>query len=172
MATPTPWLDESEQRAWRAYLRMSTQLTAHLARQLAASSDLSTADFGVLVQLTDNPDGRCRAYVLGRELQWEKSRLSHHLTRMERRGLVARSECRSDGRGAYVAVTEAGRAALEAAAPAHAESVRHAVFDGLTPEQVAAFADVSERVLARLEPDGGCDGPADCGPTGEPECGL
>ena len=106
--TDAPWLTDDEQRTWRAFLRVGSRLDAALGRHLQSASELSQADFGVLVQLTETRDGRSRAYELGRFLEWEKSRLSHHLTRMEKRGLVVRQECPTDRRGAFVAVTPAG----------------------------------------------------------------
>ncbi|MEU6426553.1 MarR family transcriptional regulator [Microbispora sp. NPDC046973] len=144
------WLDADEQRAWRAYLRMQGRLTARLNRQLQADSGLSLADYEVLVHLTDRQEGRLRPYELQRDLQWEQSRLSHHLTRMQRRGLVSREECADDGRGAYVVITEEGRRAITAAAPGHVETVRRLFFDGLTREQVAALERLSTDVLDRL----------------------
>src|SRR5919199_5055369 len=101
----TRWLNQREQRAWRAFLRMHARLAGRLNRELQAGSGLSLADYEVLVQLTDAADGRHRPYELQRLLQWEQSRLSHHLTRMQRRGLVAREECADDGRGAWVVLT-------------------------------------------------------------------
>ena len=85
----TRWLDDREQRVWRSWLQASDRLEAHLARRMQADGDLSMSDFAVLVPLSEAPDQRLRAFALGRALQWEKSRLSHHLTRMERRGLVS-----------------------------------------------------------------------------------
>ena len=149
----TRWLDEHEQRVWRSFLHAHQRLEAHLARQLQATADLSLADFAVLVPLSEAPEGRLRAYALGQVLQWEKSRLSHHLTRMERRGLVSREDCGSDRRGAYVVLAPAGRAAVEAAAPPHVEAVRAAVFDRLTPQQVAQLGQVCDAVVAGLEGD-------------------
>ncbi|MEV1206472.1 MarR family winged helix-turn-helix transcriptional regulator [Microbispora rosea] len=144
------WLDADEQRAWRAYLRMQGRLTARLNRQLQADSGLSLADYDVLVHLTDREEGRLRPYELQRDLQWEQSRLSHQLTRMQRRGLVRREECVDDGRGAYVVITEEGRRAITAAAPGHVETVRRLFFDGLTREQVTALERLTADVLDRL----------------------
>jgi len=149
--TETPWLTDDEQRTWRAFLRVQARLDVALGRHLQSGSELSQADFGVLVQLTDTPEGRARAYELGRFLEWEKSRLSHHLTRMEKRGLVARQDCPTDRRGAFVAITAAGRSAIEAAAPAHVREVRRLVFDALTPEQVATLREISETLLQQLD---------------------
>jgi DNA-binding MarR family transcriptional regulator len=147
----TRWLDDDEQRAWRAFLRMQGQLAARLNRQLQGDSGLSLADYAVLAQLSEAPDGRLRPYELQRDLEWEQSRLSHHLARMQRRGHVRREECTMDGRGAFIALTDAGRAAIEAAAPGHVEAVRHLFLDRLTRQQMAALNRISSQVLAGLD---------------------
>ena len=145
------WLTEREQLAWRAMLTMWTRLNAQLAREMAVNSDLSMADFSVLVALTDTCAGRTRAFSLAEALQWEKSRLSHQLARMEKRGLIERSECAEDGRGQIVAVTAAGRAAIEAAAPAHVAAVRRLFLDALSAEQVDALAEIARTALLRID---------------------
>ena len=149
--TDTRWLDPDEQRAWRRFLRMQAELTARLARQLQTDSDLSLADFEVLVNLTDVPEGRMRVTELAKSLQWEKSRLSHHFSRMEKRGLVVRENCPSDARGAFVVLTPEGRTAIEEAAPGHVETVRRLMFDGLTSEQVEALTAIADVVLDRID---------------------
>ncbi|MFC1418959.1 MarR family winged helix-turn-helix transcriptional regulator [Streptacidiphilus cavernicola] len=158
VTAPAPrWLDAAEQQAWRAFLRMQAQLTARLGRDLQADSDLSLADYDVLVHLTDLDGGRRRILELARELDWEKSRMSHHLARMAKRGLIAREECSADGRGAFIVITPAGQAAIEAAAPRHVESVRRLVFDRLSADQVAVLAAVSEKILGGLENPDPCE---------------
>ncbi|NUP27001.1 MAG: MarR family transcriptional regulator [Nocardia sp.] len=149
--TETRWLDERERHAWRGYLRMHTQLVAHLHRQLQHDSGLSLSDFDVLVQLTDQSEPRMRVGELGQALQWEKSRLSHHLGRMQRRGLVLREDCPDDARGAFIVLTEQGRDAIEQAAPRHVETVREQVFDALTEDQVDALASIADRILEKLD---------------------
>lgn len=145
------WLSPTEQRTWRRWLRLNALLPGALHRELQSDAGLSLPDFDVLVQLTDTPEGRVRVTELARGLNWERSRVSHHLTRMERRGLVKREECSDDGRGAWVRLTAQGRAAIERAAPAHVETVRRLVFDALTREEVDALSTVIEKMLARLE---------------------
>ncbi|MDG4814968.1 MarR family winged helix-turn-helix transcriptional regulator [Micromonospora sp. WMMD956] len=147
----TRWLDDDQQRAWRAYLRMQAEVAARLGRQLQADAGLSLADYGVLAQLAEAPDGRLRPFALQRDLQWEQSRLSHHLGRMQRRGLVDREECPQDARGAFVVLTAAGRAAIEAAAPAHVDTVRRLVFDRLDPDEVRALERIATRVVDGLD---------------------
>jgi DNA-binding MarR family transcriptional regulator len=146
----TRWLTGREDRAWRAFLQMQGQLAASLNRQLVADSGLSLADYDVLVQLTDTPDGRRRPFELQALLHWEQSRLSHHLSRMQRRGLITREECAEDGRGAYVVLSQTGRAAIEAAAPGHVAAVRRLVLDGLTGEQLATLESLSTHITARI----------------------
>lgn len=144
------WLDDRQQRAWRGYLAMQAQLQAQLNRRLQAESGLSLADFDVLVALTDRPDAPIRVLELAEILQWEKSRLSHHLARMQRRGLIRRQECPDDARGALIALTTEGRHAIAGAAPPHVDAVRELVFDGLDPDQVEALARIAETVLDRI----------------------
>jgi DNA-binding MarR family transcriptional regulator len=151
-------LTRAEQSAWRAYLDMNTRLAARLNRELQEQSGLSIADFSVLVQLSEHVDGRMRVLELARALRWEKSRLSHQLTRMQQRGLVDRSHCSEDRRGAFIVLTERGRAAVEDAAPRHVESVRRYLFDGLQPDEVQALESIARAVLQRLDADGSADG--------------
>ena len=145
------WLEPEEQRAWRSLKRMQMRLDGELARQLAVESGLSDSDYAVLVQLTDRPDGRLRIYELADDLGWEKSRVSHQVARMAARDLVRKEQCDSDRRGAYVVVSDHGRAEIEAAAPGHVAVVRRLFIDRLTPRQLAAIGDAAEAVLAGLD---------------------
>lgn len=133
---------------------MNATLAIALHRQLRAETGLSLADYDVLVQLSDHPDGRMRAGDLARALHWEKSRLSHQVARMRERRLVTKEQCPDDARGAFIALTGEGRRALEQAAPAHVDWVRDLVFDQLTDDDVRALGRITERVLTRLrQPD-------------------
>jgi len=143
-------LSDDEQRAWRAYLAMQSRLATELNRRLQATSGLSLSDYAVLVELSEAEAASLRPSEIGRDLQWEQSRLSHQLTRMERRGLLHRTECPGDRRGALIGLSEAGREALAQAAPEHAESVRSLVFDGLTSEDLAVVERFAGAVLGRL----------------------
>ncbi len=147
---PVPWLDERESRAWRGYLVAHEALTARLNRELQTGFDLSHADYGVLVFLSEADESRSRPYELAEALQWEKSRLSHHLKRMEARGLVARAECPSDARGSFIAITEAGLAAITRAAPRHVADVRRFFVDLLTDVQIDALIAIDDAVMAAV----------------------
>jgi DNA-binding MarR family transcriptional regulator len=145
------WLSPEEQRSWRAFVRLNQKLTARLGSDLQAQSKLSGADFAILVALTDEDDGRLRFQELAKAIEWEQSRLSHQISRMIKRGLLAREECAEDGRGAFVAITGEGRAVIEAAAPKHVATVRRLVVDALSPEEFQALGDLSERLLTHIE---------------------
>jgi DNA-binding MarR family transcriptional regulator len=146
----SPWLTDKQQHVWRDWLEMNVQLNAALQSQMQEESSLSMQDFEVLVNLTDVPDGMLRMSELANGLRWERSRLSHHIKRMESRGLVTRQGCAEDGRGAFVVITSDGRVAIERAAPGHARLVKALVFDSLSEEELDAFAALTSKVLDRL----------------------
>jgi len=147
-------LDEDEQSAWRSYRLMTRQLEAHLARALARDGGLSMPDFEVLSALADDPERRLCLRDLGEALVWSPSRLSHHLGRMRARGLVRRVACR-EGRGTDVEATEAGVAAVTAAAPAHAAALRAAFVDVISRKDLGTLGRIGETVLENLADEGG-----------------
>jgi DNA-binding MarR family transcriptional regulator len=151
VTTDVRWLDATQQRAWRGFVDLHARLAAKLNRDLQQTSGLSLTDYDVLVHLTDVPDGRLRAFELGERLQWDKSRVSKQVSRLAARRLVAKEECETDRRGAYVVLTTTGRQAIEAAAPAHVELVHRLVFDTLTPGQIREWAAISTAILRQLE---------------------
>jgi DNA-binding MarR family transcriptional regulator len=149
----TQWLTEEEQRMWRAFLYMRRDLDKAIDRQLAGVG-LSDADFALLVPLSETPDHRLRARDLGSGTQWDRSRLSHHIRRMEQRGLVTRHTCETDGRGTYIQLTAEGLAAVERAAPGHVATVRRYLIDLLTPRERTVLRSISERVSAAYAESG------------------
>lgn len=154
-ASAPHWLDEREHAAWRAFLSMKTQLDARLAYDLRQDSGLSSADFAVLVGVSEAPDRRIRAHALGTHLVWEKSRLSKQISRMEARGLVVRESCPNDARGSFVVLTPLGLDTVERAAALHVARVRAVFFDALTDDQVDQLTAISTAVIGRL----GCPEP-------------
>lgn len=128
-------------------------LSTELARRLSAESSLSYPEYEVLVYLTDHGGGRLRVYELAELLGWEKSRVSHQVTRMAERGLVTKIPCVDDRRGSFVEVTREGRAEIEAAAPGHVEAVRDLFVNRLTDQQMDQLIQVTHDVLRpRAEP--------------------
>lgn len=150
MAEPR-WLDERENRLWRNWLRVNQELPGVLEGLITRDSGLSGADYAVLVPLSESPDGMLRARELRREILWDRSRLSHQVKRMEKRGLVVREECAEDARGAMIRMTAQGRAAIEGAAPGHVAATRRYFFDLLSDDEVDALTAVFDRVLTNLD---------------------
>ena len=149
MAAPR-WLDERQAHVWQAYLKLNQELYSTLEDQLQRDAGLSGADYAVLVPLSAEPSGVLRARELCTEIGWDRSRLSHQVGRMEKRGLIAREECAEDARGMMVRLTIAGRKAIEGAAPEHAETVHRHFFDLLTEKELRALTVVFDRLLMNL----------------------
>ena len=129
---------------------MRLVLDLQIARDLAADSGLSEADYDVLSTLSETGGRRMRLGDLAAHMLWSKSRLSHHTARMQQRGLVVREDCADDGRGSWVVLTDEGMATIRAAAPAHVASVRRHLIDLLTPEQVEALGTAAASVVQHL----------------------
>jgi DNA-binding MarR family transcriptional regulator len=129
---------------------MRTLLDLEIARDLKRESGLSEPDYDVLSTLSESPDGSWRAREFAARLLWSTSRLAHQVRRMEQRGLVQRRGTDQDARGAVVALTDQGWAALRAAAPEHVASVRRNLIDLLTPAEVRALDEIATKVIDNL----------------------
>ena len=89
--------------------------------------------------MSEAPEQHLRLHELCTQLEWDRSRASHQVTRMEKRGLLYKEPDAVDARGINVCVTHVGLEHLRRAAPEHVESVRRMVFDHLQPEDVPAL---------------------------------
>ncbi|MGH3628233.1 MAG: MarR family winged helix-turn-helix transcriptional regulator, partial [Sciscionella sp.] len=94
--------------------------------------------------------GRMPARELCAALTWEKSRLSHQIRGMQKRGLIAREPNPDDARSVMIRLLPAGRRAIEDAAPAHVNHVRRHLIDLLTPAELDTLTTLNERVLRHL----------------------
>ena len=148
------WLTPAQQKAWRAYMGLSLQMTYEMNRQLTEDHGLSLADYAVLVALADSTDGSRQLTGLASEIGWERSRLSHHLKRMCTRGLTERRAPNSDGRATDAVITAVGRAALLDAAPGHVALVQRLFFAGLSDSDVAVLGDTLGRLKAHVKENG------------------
>lgn len=144
-------LTTAEAESWARYQRMRSRLSERLNRELTRQTGLSAAEFDVLLALADAPVESMRALALRCELEWEKSRLSHQLRRMEVRGLIQREQCAEDSRSAVVRITEAGRSAAETARSVHQQAVLRYVCDPLDDRQMAVLDEITGAILAHLE---------------------
>ena len=144
------WLTAEEQRVWRAYRGLSVLLEDTLDQQLRHDTGLSHLYYSVLVFLSDEPEQRLRMTDLAERLKVARSRLTYVISRMADEGWVRREGSPGDKRGQLAVLTDTGRTVLEQAAPGHVATVRAAVFDRLSPEQVRAFGEICETILDGL----------------------
>jgi DNA-binding MarR family transcriptional regulator len=155
------WLDDDEQRTWRAFLAAQRLLTDRLERQLQRDAGLPHAYYEILVNLSEAPDRTLRMSQLAESSLSSRSRLSHAVARLEAAGWVRRRECTEDRRGSFAELTPEGLAKLDEAAHGHVAAVRADLFAALTREQQHALRDVSETLLAHLaDGDTGTSAPA------------
>jgi DNA-binding MarR family transcriptional regulator len=130
-----PWLTDEEQQAWRATVQLSQLLMRQLDRDLTVHG-VNGRDYEILVELSEAPDHRLRMTDLADATSQSRSRLSHQISRMEKRGLVRRDGCEGDKRGTFAVLTKAGFGTIERVAPHHVENVRRHFIDRLTPQQL------------------------------------
>ena len=146
-------LTREQTQAWQQFQQMQELLQSRLGQLLQSRSNLSNADYTVLVVLSEAPGRRCRLYEMGRMIGWEKSRLHHQLSRMSNRGLLIRESDPDTPRAMYAVLTDAGLAAIKGAAPEHSRDVQRLFFDHLTERQVDQLSAISRRVLEGLLPE-------------------
>jgi DNA-binding MarR family transcriptional regulator len=147
----TRWLTAEQQASWRSWLSAQLLLGEAFERDLKATSELSMAEYEVLVQLSEAPDRRLRMSELATRTLASRSRLSHQISRMESDGLVRREECLTDKRGWWAVLTDHGWNILVAAAPAHVESVRRHLVDVLTEDELLSLGRVLDKVITPLQ---------------------
>lgn len=165
----TAGLDADQLETWRVFQVMRRQLDLTLERRLQADAGISSADFAILASLADTPGKMLRAGRIGDLIGWEKSRVSHQLSRMEARGLIRRVECGDDARGVWIELTPDGNRAVLAALRDHTDAIRQYFFGLVSDDEQQLLADISRRVLDAINPPlcdpdadaAGPDGPAD-----------
>jgi len=168
--TEIHWLSAEQQEAWRAFLTATQTLFSAVDGQLQRDSALPHGYYEILVRLSEADNRSLRMSQLAEASTSSKSRLSHAVARLEERGWVERLDCETDRRGQIARMTDAGFAALAAAAPGHVAQVRRSLFDRLTAEQVTQLTAISNAIAAEHQGDAAgvcpvssCDEPDDQG---------
>ena len=155
------WLDADEQHVWRVFLDAMTGVFDGIDRQLQHGAKIPHAYYEILVQLSEADDRWLHMSELADRLTSSRSRLSHAVARLEERGWVRREACPEDRRGQHAVLTDAGFAALAAAAPGHVETVRRYLIDPLSREDLQSLGRISEILRAAR----GADAPPPGCPT-------
>lgn len=148
-------LESEEWELWDTWMRAHRLLVRELDRGLQRDCGISKAEFSVLVTLRQAPGREMRVGDLVDSLDWEKSRVSHQLTRMEKRGFVAQTEGGTSGRRTRIGLTATGSRVVQAAIRTHGRNIRRYFLDSLTPDQATTIRAWSEQVIDRIESHSG-----------------
>ncbi|HEV7957282.1 MAG: hypothetical protein JWL94_1059 [Microbacteriaceae bacterium] len=152
MATATQGeITEEQWHAWHAFYAMRRRLDHALDAGLQRESSISAAEYETLVALHRTPGRRLRVTELAVAMGWEKSRVSHQVSRMEKRGFVSRTSCETDARGWWIEMTTEGRRTVLRAMRGHTEAIRRYFFDQLDEDQAELLTELSARVLSGIE---------------------
>ncbi len=146
----SPWLDDEQQRVWRAYFQVSMLLEDTLDQQLQKTMGLPHLYYAVLVALSEAPEQRMRMTDLAETLKVTRSRITYVVTKLDRDGWVRREQADTDKRTQFTVLTKAGMLAFEQAVPGHVATVRSMVFDRLSREQTEQFGEICEIILDTL----------------------
>lgn len=153
MGSPRFFSDD-ELATWIPFAALLELLPKELDSQLLRDSDLTHFDYFSLAMLTNAPDHRVQMKELASMTNATMPRLSHVVSRLEKRGLVVREPHAADGRGVDVVITPEGRRVVLQATPGHVQAVRELVLDALSDEQASQLRSITTAVLRRLDPDG------------------
>jgi DNA-binding MarR family transcriptional regulator len=144
------WLSAGQQLDWRAYIQGSAKLSDALERDLKARHGLSLAEYEILVQLSEAPEGRLRMAELAASASQSRSRLTHTVARLEFKGFVSREDCPSDRRGVFARLTDEGFHALAGAAVDHVAIVRDLFVDVIKPDDLQAIGRAFRAVAEKI----------------------
>jgi DNA-binding MarR family transcriptional regulator len=150
----TQWLDRRQLRAWIRLRGVLELLPGVLDAQLRRDAELTEFEYYVLAMLSEAPGHTLRMTELAQQTNATLPRLSHVVSRLQVRGLVARFPCPEDRRATNARLTDAGWSKVQQAAPGHVATVRRNVIDALSDEQIGQLAAIGDVLLARLDPAG------------------
>ena len=144
------WLDESQQRSWRALVMGMTLLLDRLDADLRRTCDVSLGEYEILVRLSERPGRQLRMAQLADAMAHSRSRVTHTVQRMERAGLVQRTTSAEDRRGVVCAMTDQGYELLRTMAPVHVNGVRDYLVDLASDPDLEALGRVMNAVADKL----------------------
>jgi DNA-binding MarR family transcriptional regulator len=145
-----PWLTETQQRSWRAFLGGVTVLLDRLERELRAEHGLALSEYEILVRLSEAPNRTMRMAELADTVALSRSRATHTVGRLENKGIVHREPCDEDGRGVQAVLTDDGFQLLQAAALTHVRGVQENFVALASDEEFATVGDLMDRVVTEL----------------------
>jgi DNA-binding MarR family transcriptional regulator len=127
--------------AWESMFRAQATLAREFERD-GEWGDLMGREYGVLYALSTEPEG-LRIIDLCEDALLTQAGVSRLVARLERRGLVERSDDPHDGRAFRIQLTAEGREVQRRVGRAHARHVAKAMTRALTPSQLETLRDLT-----------------------------
>lgn len=150
-APPEPWLDDDQQQAWRHLVGLLMTLPGALDSDLQRNAGLTMYEYLVLAALSETPDRTLQMSDLAYRANSSLSRLSHLISRLEKRGWVTKRACENDRRASSVTLTAAGEEKIRDAAPGHARLVRELVVEPLSPVQLQQLGSAAATIVEAVD---------------------
>ena len=144
------WLNENEQQLWLEFREFLWGYPSAMDRQLIRDAKMSSGEYAVLAAISEAHPDPVRPGDLASTLQWERSRVSHLLRRMEAKGLISRCATSTDGRGQEIDLTELGWDTIRQSAPDHVSFVRETLFDPLSPTEQEQFGAMLAKIRSAV----------------------
>ena len=148
MATKTG--AELNELAWRAFHKIRIQLLPPLIKHLNEECGMSEAEYQVFIGLQSSENGQLKPSQLAEAIGWELGRLSHQVSRMESKGLLARQQCPVDARSCWIGATKKGQALFDKALPLQTKEVERLFSGALTNDQKRSLIEIAEAIEANL----------------------
>jgi DNA-binding MarR family transcriptional regulator len=141
--------------AWLSFVGVMLLMPGALDSQMQRENGITMFEYLVMAMLSEAPGRTLQLKRLATVVNGSLSRLSHVVTRLEKRGWVRREPLPENGRVTMATLTDAGYAKVVASAPSHVRRVRELVFDQLDPQQVEQLAAISHRLQRPLDDECG-----------------
>jgi DNA-binding MarR family transcriptional regulator len=149
----TRWLTPDQLRAWKKFVAVVEVLPGVLDSQLQRDADVTHFEYFTMAMLSEAPDRRLRMTSLASATNSTLPRLSHVVSRLEKRGYIDRAPCPEDRRATNATLTEAGWQKVVATAPGHVETVRENVIEPLTAADVVDLDRIMGKILRTIDPE-------------------
>jgi DNA-binding MarR family transcriptional regulator len=151
LVTSKPWLDDDQQQAWRHVVGLFMTLPSALESDLQRNAGMSLFEYLVLASLSEAQGGALQMSDLAYRANSTLSRLSHVISRLEKRGWVVKRPCENDRRASTVVLTAAGKKKIRQAAPGHAEFVQQLVVRPLSAAQLEQLGRAAATIVDTIE---------------------
>jgi len=121
--------------------------------QLKSEIGVNLFEYTVLAMLSEEAGRTLQMTALAAASFGSISRLSHAVSRFEKRGWVTKEAGEGSRRHNVVTLTDEGYEALAAAAPTHISEVRRLIFDPLTADEASSLSTILHKIIGASDPE-------------------